>query len=973
MDTPSTFSAPPIAFIYLDGARYELVLPHADQDHIQRAILQTGAPYELGMLRDMASRLQPGELVLDVGANVGNHAIYLAAVSKARVIAFEPNPELCAALEASALRNNLDNLVSVRRLGLGDVPSKARFAKAIPDNLGAQALALGEGEIEVVPLDALELEATVRILKIDVEGMELAVLRGAQRLVARDRPILYIECQDEAAFLQMAAWAATAGYGLWGSFNATPTHLFMPAETLSLELRLERISVQAALQEYRLGAELRRSRRAEAAAQASSAVQSRRIEALHAALEEERKRVAAHEAMLAEREAQLAEERKRGVAHEATIAERVAQIAALKAEAARHAELSNAERAAAAQAARAAQSHLAELRGALDRTEAYAAKLLRYAQRIETRHTDILSSETWRATEPVRRVLQALKRKKAPEPFAPQLRGAKLPNMRAAPADERSPALLGADPRTPRGEKVAVFLATFPARAANLAQVVTAILPQCDTLTVYLNDYGNVPDCLHNPKIRAILGCEAAGDLKDNGKFYATGDYPDGYHIFVDDDILYPPDYVQKIVAGVRAFGYRAIVGFHGTIYRQPLDSYVRDRTVMPFYQGGRSTVVDQLGTGTVGYHTSTFSIDLSAFETTGLADLWFAKRAAERGVPLVALARQDQWLCPMEEVGETLFRQVQRDDTRESALLRERLAPALSNGPRARTTRFIADLRPPEHLRRARFNLEVSSSGAFAEPAPVADVIHLALIVTGWNCAAYVSKCLASIERQEIGDYRLEILAYDDASDDGTWDRLSDQAERLQIRRFRGERNMGPAYARDFLLRQVENRATICVLLDMDDELLPHALATIERAYRENPDCWLTYGNWVNQNGEVNDQGVYGPGEIDARAYRRQDVFKFTHLRSFRRFLYDAVTPEHLKDEEGEWLRFCSDVGLMLPLVDQCADINVVAFYQPMYVYNQYRSTGTQKRFGTRKRDTYKYLINMESNSKFFRSNAII
>ena len=47
----------------------------------------------------------PGDLVVDVGANVGNHAIYLAAVAGCTVAAFEPNPELCAAMRESAVLN----------------------------------------------------------------------------------------------------------------------------------------------------------------------------------------------------------------------------------------------------------------------------------------------------------------------------------------------------------------------------------------------------------------------------------------------------------------------------------------------------------------------------------------------------------------------------------------------------------------------------------------------------------------------------------------------------------------------------------------------------------------------------------------------------------------------------------------------------------------------------------------------------
>lgn len=615
-----------------------------------------------------------------------------------------------------------------------------------------------------------------------------------------------------------------------------------------------------------------------------------------------------------------------------------------------------------ADATRRYEGRLAEARDDLARAQAELARLRKYALLLETRYAAVLQSRTWRALEPIRALSRVLTGRSAPAPFIPR-----LGNRDDATADDRSrrdassALLLEASPSfVSRSEKVIAFLATYPARSGNLPRIVAAILPQCDVLNVYLNDYDVVPDCLKHEKVVAILGKFATGDLKDNGKFFNVADYPDAYHLFIDDDLIYPPDYVQRLVAGIRSFGFRAIVGLHGVTYRDPVESYVNDRIVLPFYAQSLSAFVDQLGTGTLGYHTSTFSIDLSAFETQEMADLWFARHAAECGVPMVALERPGDWLLAMPETDDTIFRRLSRDDTPESVLLRDRLAPALRRGPRGRMVRFVEALYTSTHLERHGFNLDLSRSGAFGNSGKephAASTLRFAIIVAGWNCADCVEACMASIERQEVGDFTLEIYAYDDASEDATWDRLSDCAARLRLRLFRGESNLGPAFARDFLIRQIEDRDAICVLLDMDDALLPRALKTLERAYRENPACRMTYGNWINQHGVVNDEGRYSAAEIDDRAYRRQDLFKFTHLRSFRRFLYDKVEATYLQDANGEWLRYCSDVGLLLPIADQCASDNIVAIEEPIYLYNQYRPLGTQNRFGEYKKSLFKYL----------------
>ena len=148
----------PVKIFNEEGVRYEIVLPDADEDYIQRVLFETGKPYELDMLQNMRQRIAEGDLVLDVGANVGNHTLYLASVARARVIAFEPNAHLCSAMQDSIARNGLEEMVSVQTIGLGRAKSSAHFETSNPENLGAQALELGKGDIEVVTLDSLQFD-----------------------------------------------------------------------------------------------------------------------------------------------------------------------------------------------------------------------------------------------------------------------------------------------------------------------------------------------------------------------------------------------------------------------------------------------------------------------------------------------------------------------------------------------------------------------------------------------------------------------------------------------------------------------------------------------------------------------------------------------------------------------------------------------------------------------------------------------
>lgn len=262
--SPSTALAqlPVVLELTVDARAYKIVLPHAATDYIQKKLVADCKPYELEMLDDLRSRVTRGALVLDIGANIGNHTLYLATVAGCQVEAFEPNSALCSALRESVRLNGLDHTVHVHQTGLGRSVDRARFGVDTPDNLGGQHLALGDGDLEVAPLDSFSFDRPVQVMKIDVEGMELDVLQGATQLIARDRPLLYVECTTEAEYRVIARYLETLDYTYWDTFNATPTHLFVPAERMTVEQRLQHLQMKVAQNDYRANMQLRDARTA---------------------------------------------------------------------------------------------------------------------------------------------------------------------------------------------------------------------------------------------------------------------------------------------------------------------------------------------------------------------------------------------------------------------------------------------------------------------------------------------------------------------------------------------------------------------------------------------------------------------------------------------------------------------------------------------------------------------------------------
>lgn len=235
-------NTPRLAKVSVSAITYEIYLTSPNRDYIQKAIAESGTPYELSMLEDMGRRLSEKSTVIDVGANIGNHTFYLSNIVGCDVIAFEANAELAAAMRMTIEQCQLQNKVTVHDFALGDRDTIADFETQQPENLGAQALKLGAGSIQVHPLDSCEGIERVDAMKIDVEGMELEVLRGGRNLIEKYKPILYVECISLERFHDVKDFLTELGYEYFETFNATPTHLFLNQESvnrLDLQLKLK--------------------------------------------------------------------------------------------------------------------------------------------------------------------------------------------------------------------------------------------------------------------------------------------------------------------------------------------------------------------------------------------------------------------------------------------------------------------------------------------------------------------------------------------------------------------------------------------------------------------------------------------------------------------------------------------------------------------------------------------------------------
>jgi FkbM family methyltransferase len=176
-------------------------------EHVQRWIYFFGV-YEKETVDWFRSNLRPGMVVLDIGANVGQYTLIAArdVGPHGRIHAFEPNPISYRRLASNIEINSFAN-VSTHALAVSDCAGEVTLYVPDHDNMGEASLQMsqtGQRNITVrsVTIDEwarnADLGATphIDLIKIDVQGLESAVLRGARQIMLRFRPIIICEFEE---------------------------------------------------------------------------------------------------------------------------------------------------------------------------------------------------------------------------------------------------------------------------------------------------------------------------------------------------------------------------------------------------------------------------------------------------------------------------------------------------------------------------------------------------------------------------------------------------------------------------------------------------------------------------------------------------------------------------------------------------------------------------------------------------------
>ena len=209
-------------------------------DKIAYVIRTQKAFWELDQLEYIAMVGPSGGIYLDVGSNIGNHAVFFGRFCADHVVAIEPNPRLHPILRRNIEANALGEKTTVVPVGISDTDVVGAMAlrDEHSDNIGASHIVPGPaaaGErVTLRRLDDLIAELTpslpslpITFLKVDVEGMEMGVLHSATALLREHRPQIFIELITEDALERATSLVREFGYTPVNSLGSPPSYHFI--------------------------------------------------------------------------------------------------------------------------------------------------------------------------------------------------------------------------------------------------------------------------------------------------------------------------------------------------------------------------------------------------------------------------------------------------------------------------------------------------------------------------------------------------------------------------------------------------------------------------------------------------------------------------------------------------------------------------------------------------------------------------
>lgn len=194
----NTLAILPNKIVNIGSAKF--YVPNYPIDLIQSEIVENSTFYEIDLLIELQPYIKKNAVILDIGANIGNHSVYWAVRSYAKKIySFEPVEDFFKILKKNIEINQLNDKVKIFNIGLSNQKINGSILEYHRDNIGETRIKQdSNGNLMLDRLDNITFEDnTIDFIKIDVEGHELEVLQGARETLLKYRPVVFVEISSE--------------------------------------------------------------------------------------------------------------------------------------------------------------------------------------------------------------------------------------------------------------------------------------------------------------------------------------------------------------------------------------------------------------------------------------------------------------------------------------------------------------------------------------------------------------------------------------------------------------------------------------------------------------------------------------------------------------------------------------------------------------------------------------------------------
>lgn len=214
-------------------------------------------------------------------------------------------------------------------------------------------------------------------------------------------------------------------------------------------------------------------------------------------------------------------------------------------------------------------------------------------------------------------------------------------------------------------------------------------------------------------------------------------------------------------------------------------------------------------------------------------------------------------------------------------------------------------------------------------------------VVVPAYNCEPWIERCLTSIMNQNYANFKVVVV--DDHSDDNTYDLIKG----FDVLAHRNYWRIGSGLANIAwgIKLGARDKDDIIVTVDGDDYLADNNVLTyLNEVYQE--DVWMTYGSFLPLSGRYrgtcqdlkethtfDDLGEPIVNHLTPWTYRKSGVWVTSHLRTFKKGLWDLIDDDDLRDENG-YFKIAWDLAFMYPMIEM-AGWRVKFIPKILYIYN--------------------------------------